>query len=64
MAVLLDNFVLASERIEEEDRMQSSEERRRLQQTKNPLEPILMKLCREYVDDSDLTDKLNKLYRV
>ena len=64
MAVLLDNFVSASAKIEDDEKRRVLEEKRRRQQTRNPLEPLLKKLAKEYVDDADLSDKLRCLYQV
>ena len=64
VAVLLDNFVSASGRIEEAERRAQLEEKRRRQQTRNPLEPLLKKLAREFVDGADLSEKLRRLHEV
>ena len=62
--MLLDNFVTASAKIEEDENHRELEEQRRRQQARNPLEPLLKKLAKEYVDDADLSDKLHRLYKV
>jgi hypothetical protein len=62
--VLLDNFVSASSMIEDEETQIMLEEKRRRQLVKNPLEPLLKKLAREFVDDTDLSNKLRHLYVV
>ncbi len=64
VAVLLDNFVTASAKIDEEEGRHELEEKLRRRQTRNPLEPLLKKLAREFVDDADLADKLRCLYQV
>ncbi len=33
-------------------------------QLKNPLEPLLLKLAREFTDDQDLSERLQRLYKV
>ena len=33
-------------------------------QMRNPLEPLLLKLAREFTDSEDLTDRLYTLYQV
>ena len=33
-------------------------------ETSGPLDPLLKKLCEEFVDDHDLTEKLKKLFKV
>ena len=62
--MLLDNFVSASSRIEDEENQIMLEEKRRRQLVKNPLEPLLKKLAKEFVDDDDLSNKLRHLYEV
>ncbi len=64
MAVLLDNFVTASSMIEEEENQRILEEKRRRHLAKNPLEPLLQKIAKEFLDDSDLSNKLSHLYKV
>jgi uncharacterized protein YaaW (UPF0174 family) len=64
VAVLLDNFVSASSMIEDEETQIMLEEKRRRQLVKNPLEPLLKKLAKEFVDDTDLSNKLRHLYEV
>ncbi len=64
MAVLLDNFVSASSMIEDEESQILLEEKRQLQLARNPLEPLLKKISKEFVDDSDLSNKLHHLYKV
>jgi hypothetical protein len=64
VAVLLDNFVSASSLIEEEENKARLEEKRRRLLVKNPLEPLLKKIAKEFVDDTDLTVKLRHLFKV
>ena len=64
MAVLLDNFVSASAHIDALEHRRFQEEKRRRQETRNPLEPLLRRLAREYVDDADLSDRLSRLFQV
>ena len=60
--LLLDSFMKASAAMELE------EENRRLtrnnDESSGPLDPLLRKLCEEFVDDQDLTEKLQKLFKV
>jgi hypothetical protein len=62
VVLLLDSFMKASAAMELE------EENRRLTRNKDeangPLDPLLRKLCEEFVDDQDLTEKLHKLFKV
>jgi hypothetical protein len=64
VAVLLDSFVSATARIEAEEIKGLLEEKRRRHQAKNPLEPLLKKLTKEYVNNADLSEKLNLLFKV
>ena len=36
----------------------------RLAQLSNPLEPLLLKIARDFSDDMDLSDRLHRLYEV
>lgn len=63
MAVLLDNFIGASTRMEQEEKLEQAELKHREQQMKNPLEPLLLKLAREFSDSQDLSDRLRCLYQ-
>ncbi len=62
--MLLDNFVSASSAIEEEEAQILLENKKLRKLVKNPLEPLLKKIAREFIDDSDLTIKLRHLYQV
>jgi hypothetical protein len=64
VAVLLDNFVSASASIDAQEQRRLQEEKRRRQETRNPLEPLLRRLSREYIDDADLSDRLSRLFQV
>ncbi len=64
VAVLLDNFIGASTRMDIDEKLEQAEQRQREQQMKNPLEPLLLKLAREFSDSQDLSDRLRCLYEV
>ena len=64
VAVLIDNFVAASLRQEMEERAVWMKEETKLNEFKNPMEPLLAKLAASFVDDADLKDKLQALYEV
>jgi hypothetical protein len=64
VAVLIDNFVAASLRQEMEERAVRMKEETKLNEFKNPMEPLLAKLAASFVDDADLKDKLQALYEV
>ena len=62
--MLLDNFVSASSMIDDEEHQVRLEEKRRRLLVKNPLEPLLKKIVKEFADDTDLSIKLRHLYKV
>ena len=64
VAVLLENFVAASRRMEEEEAAEKAAVRKMMSQFKNPMEPLLAKLASSFVDDADLKEKLNTVYNV
>jgi hypothetical protein len=64
VAVLLDNFVAASLRLEREERARQMREETRLREFRSPMEPLLAKLANSFVDDADLSLKLGSLYEV
>ena len=64
MAVLLDNFVNASAKDEAKAEMQRIEEAKNYKEIRNPLEPLLIRLIKGYVDDADLTRRLGTLYHI
>ncbi len=64
VAVLLDNFVTVTSKLENEDKMNLISEKKSLSHFKNPLEPLIAKLAQEYTDSTDLTSKLNVLFQV
>ena len=64
VAVLLENFVAASRRMEEDEKAERIRERSILSEFKNPLEPLLAKLASSFVDNADLTLKLLTVYEV
>ena len=46
-----------------EERLEAAERMRQQQQTRNPLEPLLLKLATEFSDSQDLSTMLQKLYQ-
>ena len=62
--MLLDNFISASSRVEQEERLAAAELHNRQHLQKNPLEPLLLKLAREFSDSQDLSEKLQTMYQV
>ena len=64
VAVLLDNFVNASAKDEAEAELRRIEEAKNYKEIRNPLEPLLIRLIKGYVDDADLTRRLGTLYHI
>ncbi len=64
VAALLDNFISSSAQIEIEQRLKEAHSCVRDQTERNPMEPLLIKLAREFTDSQDLSDRLLKLYKV
>ena len=62
VAVLLENFVAASRRMEEEEKLEHISQRKMLSEFKNPMEPLLARLAASFVDDADLSLKLRAVY--
>ena len=63
-AVLLDNFVQATARIEERDRVEARRRRRMERRLENPLDPLLERLARDHVDDGDLSGRIREVFMV
>ena len=64
VAVLLDNFVSHTMREEELAKLQKQLEGRGKNENTNPLDPVLQKLLKGFVDDADLSNKILTLYKV
>ena len=64
VAVLLDNFVTVSMRMENEDKQKASEEKKAASQFQNPLEPLIAKLANEYTSNENLSAKIKTLFKV
>ncbi len=64
VAALLDNFISSSSQIEIEEKLQEADLCVRDRLERNPMEPLLIKLAREFTDSHDLSDRLLKLYKV
>ena len=63
MAVLINNFVTISLRIEKDEKQCLAMEKKALSQYQNPLEPLIAKLATEYTDSASLSAKLATLYK-
>ena len=64
VAVLLDNFVTVSMRMESEDKQKASKEKKAASQFQNPLEPLIAKLASEYTSNENLSGKIRTLFQV
>jgi hypothetical protein len=64
VAALLDNFISASAEMELDEKLQQAKACVRDRLERNPMEPLLIKLAREFTDNRDLSDRLLKLYKV
>jgi hypothetical protein len=64
VAVLLDKFITARTDQEEEGQRKRLEELASRSTIHNTLDPLLDKISRDYIDDSDLSTRLRKLYEV
>ena len=64
MAALLDNFISASSEMDMEEKVKQAQAFVRDRMELNPMEPLLIKLARDFTDSQDLSDRLLKLYKV
>jgi hypothetical protein len=64
VAVLLDNFIQASAKIEQDDHEDSIRLQKAASRMRYPLDPLLEKLSKEYSDDADLSVRLLDLFKV
>ncbi len=64
MAALLDNFISASSEMEMGEKLRQREAAVRDRLERNPMEPLLIKLAREFTDSQDLSERISKLYKV
>jgi hypothetical protein len=64
VAVLLDNFVTVSMRMENDEKERAAIEKKASSQFQNPLEPLIAKLANDYTDTSSLSTKLASLFQV
>ncbi len=64
VAVLLDNFIQASAKIEQDDQDNSIRQQKAASRMRYPLDPLLEKLSKDYLDDADLSIRLLDLFKV
>jgi hypothetical protein len=63
VAVLLDNFVTVSMRMENDEKERAAIEKKASSQFQNPLEPLIAKLANDYTDNASLSTKLAALFQ-
>jgi hypothetical protein len=64
VAVLLDSFVTASLRMLEEERQQQLADSKTRKTISSTLDPLLERLARDFVDNADLSSRLQNLFKV
>ncbi len=64
IAVLLDNFHCASKRTRVNQTMESMRQIQRAKQLTNPLDPLLLRLSKDFIDEADLTRRIRELFKV
>ena len=64
IAVLLDNFLSASNEMKVADRIKAIQVNELQKQVKNPLDPLLLKLSKDYTNQAGLTEILRDLFKV
>ncbi len=63
VAVLLDNFVTVSMRMDNDEKKKASQEKKAASQFQNPLEPLIKRLAHDYTDNASLSAKLFSLFQ-
>ncbi len=64
VAVLLDSFVSASLRMLEEERQKQLADSKTRKTISSTLDPLLERLSRDFVDNADLSSRLQNLFKV
>ena len=55
---------IPAERAERDAKVQAILQKRSVEEVRSPLEPLLVKLVKGYINDTDLNDRLVALYKV
>ena len=64
IAVLLDNFLSASENLKQEEHRRHIQERQLEKHFQNPLDPLILRLSKDYINEEDLSSRLKELFKV
>jgi hypothetical protein len=64
IAVLLDNFLTASNEMKTAEKLKAIQQTQSKKLMKNPLDPLLLKLAKEYTNDDGLSSILQDLFKV
>jgi hypothetical protein len=64
LAILVENFVILSKQAADEARQKQIREAKAGRQIKYTLDPLLRYLTMHYTDDADLSDRLQRLFKV
>ena len=64
LAILVNNFVIISTDNEKEERERIYREKKSQAMITYPLDPLIEYLTKQYVDDADLSDRLQRLFKV
>jgi hypothetical protein len=63
LAILVNNFVIISTDVEKEESERAYREKKSRAMITYPLDPLVEYLTKQYVDDVDLTDRLQRLFK-
>ena len=64
IAVLLDNFHCASKKMKVDKTMETLRQIQRQKQLTNPLDPLLLRLSKDFTDEADLSRRIRELFKV
>lgn len=64
VAILLDNFLAASNALKMEKELRVIQRKQTRKQLKNPLDPLLLRLSKDYTNEADLSKRLRELFKV
>ena len=62
IAVLLDNFLAASNAMKVEKELSVLQTKQNKKQLKNPLNPLLLRLSKDYTNEADLSKRIRDLF--